>query len=254
MTNHTKSWRLKQFEDLKPILAKYKVLAIGDLNNFPSALLQKLKKKQEDVLFKVTSKSVLKKLLIANNQLDLIEKLPVQPILILANKNAFELYSGIKKSKARSKAKVGMISPIDIIVPAGDTGLPPGPALADLKKVGLKVMVKGPTIQITDDCVICKEGSKISSDVVSILSKLGIKPVELILNVVAAKEDNLLYLKDVLDVDSDEILAMLIKAINSSINLGVEIGYASNLTIEPLIRKAYLQGAAIEKIAYKKGE
>ncbi len=248
---HTKIWRISQYDEIKTLISKYKVIGIGNLDGFPAALLQKLKKRLEDVVFKVTSKSVLKKVLEDAGHKDILEKMPNQVIIILTNKNAFDLYSAIKKSKAKSKAKIGMISPIDIIVPEGDTGLPPGPALSDLKKVGIKAQVKGATIYVPKDTTIAKAGDVITSDIVSTLSKLDIKPVELILDVPLVKEEELIYLKEVLDIDSDQIYEDITSAVRQGINLGVEIAYPAKETIELIIITAHLKAKALEKEAEK---
>jgi len=247
MTRHLKAWRLKELGIITDTLGKFKTIGIGDLNNFPSALLHKLRKNAPDITFKVTNRNILMMALDKLNQKDIAEKLPNQPILILSNDNAFEIYSAIKKNKSKSKAKVGMVSPIDIVIPEGDTGLAPGPALSDLKKVGIKAQVKGATIFVTKDTVIAKEGDIISEDVVSTLSKLDIKPVELILDVVFIKEDGIIYSKDVLDVDAEAIYNNLIMAVRQSINLGVEAGYANTMTIEPMIIMAELKAQALQK-------
>ncbi len=246
MTRHLKKWRHSQFDVIDKLIKEYKVIGIGSVSSYPAALLHKLKKNLTDVTLKVTNKNVLKKVLEAQKQTDLIKELPAQPILILSNKNAFEIYSSIKKNKSKSKAKVGMISPIDIIIQECDTGLPPGPALSDLKKVGLKAQVKGPTIHIVEDAVVTKKGAIVTSDVVSTLSKLGIKPIELMLDVVCIKEAGLIYKKDVLSVDSDEINAQIMIGIRSAIAIGVEMGYATSLTIEPMIMMAELKAKALE--------
>lgn len=249
--NHTKSWRIAQFDETSKLISQYKVVGVADLKDFPSALLQKVKKNVIDATFRVTSKSVLKKVLDAKGHKDIAEKLPEQPILILTNKNAFELYAAIKKSKARSKAKIGMLSPIDIIVPEGDTGLPPGPALSDLKKVGIKAQVRGATIFVPNDTVIAKEGSVINSDIVSILSKLDIKPVELMLNVVLVKEDGMIYNKEVLDIDVETIIMQIATAAKQAIGIGVEIGYICEDTIEPMIARATKEAKALDALVNK---
>jgi large subunit ribosomal protein L10 len=247
MTKHIKQWRISQLEEISELINQYKVIGIGDLTNFPASLLQKLRKNADSIKFKVTNRNVFKKALEKTNNNNLIDILSSQPILILGNDNAFELYSVIKKNKAKSKAKVGMISPIDIVVPEGDTGLPPGPALSDLKKVGIKSQVKGPTIHVTKDTVIAKKGDEISEDIVSVLSKLNIKPVELILEVKSIKEDGTLYSKEVLDVSAEDNFEKFTIAVKQAINLGVEIGYVTNMTIEPMIIVAQLKAKALEK-------
>lgn len=247
MTRHLKEWRHKELGLITSVLEKYKTIGIGDLNNFPAALLHKLRKNAPEIHFKVTNRNILKMALEKINQKDISEKLPHQPILILSNDNAFSIYASIKKNKARSKAKVGMVSPKDIVVPEGDTGLAPGPALSDLKKVGIKAQVKGATIHVTQDTVIAKEGSIINEDIVSTLSKLDIKPIELILDVSFIKEDGVIYHKDVLDIDNEAIYNNFIMAVRQAINLGVEAGYATDMTIEPMIIMAELRAKALEK-------
>lgn len=249
--NYTKTWRLAQYDEISKLISQFKIIGIADLKDFPSNLLQKVKKNIDDATFKVTSKNVLKKVLESKGHKDIVEKLPNQPILILTNKNAFELYGAIKKSKARSKAKIGMISPIDIVVPAGDTGLPPGPALSDLKKVGIKAQVRGATIFVPDDTVIVKAGGVINGDVVSTLSKLDIKPVELVLDVVLVKEDGMIYSKDVLDIDADTIIMQIATAARQAVGLGVEIGYICKDTVEPMIAKAEREAKALDALVNK---
>ncbi len=248
---HTRQWRVSQFSEVDTLVGQYKVIGIADLRDFPANLLQKVKKSVDGAVFKVTSKNVLKKVLEERGHKDIIEKLPDQPLLILTNKNAFELYSAIKKSKARSKAKIGMLAPIDIVVPAGDTGLPPGPALSDLKKVGIKAQVRGATIFVPDDTVIVKSGSIINSDVVSTLSKLDIKPVELMLEVVLLKEDGTIYKKDVLDIDRESIISQLALAYNQSLSLAIESGYICKDTIEPMIAKAEREAKSLDALVNK---
>jgi large subunit ribosomal protein L10 len=254
MSKHLKEWRHKELGIISDLILKYQIIGIGDLYNFPSALLHKLRKNTPEIDYKVTNRNILKMALEKIGQNDLIEKLPDQPILVLANKNAFEVYAAIKKNKAKSKAKVGMISPIEILIPEGDTGLPPGPALSDLKKVGIKAQIKGATIFVTKDTVIAKEGDIINEDIVSTLSKLDIKPIELILDLVFIKEDGVIYSKEVLDVDAEQIFDNFIMAVRQSINLGVEAGYATDLTIEPMIMMAELKAKALEKEVEEKSK
>jgi len=97
-------------------------------------------------------------------------------------------YAKIKKNKGSSSAKAGMLAQDDIVIPAGDTGLPPGPALSDLKQAGLKTKIQGPTISIAEDKLVAKKGEAISAGVANALGKLNIKPIKIGLNLVACYE------------------------------------------------------------------
>ena len=87
---------------------------------------------------------------------DIAEKASKSVAVIFTEMTPFRLYAFLKKNKGKAAAKEGQLAPNDIIVPAGDTGLPPGPALSDLKGAGLQVKIQGPTIEITEDKVVAK--------------------------------------------------------------------------------------------------
>jgi large subunit ribosomal protein L10 len=159
--------------------------------------------------------------------------------------NPFELYSFIKKNKGDAPAKEGMIAPNDIIVPAGDTGLPPGPALSDLKGAGLKVKVEGPSIQVTEDKVVTKAGDVVNAAVAGTLSKLDIKPIKIGMKLTAALENGQIFLPEVLDIDTEQVFNNFVNAHRNSFLLTLEIGYFTTINMPLLITKAAGESKAV---------
>ncbi len=127
----------------------------------------------------------------------------------------------------------------DIIVPAGDTGLPPGPDLTSLKNAGIKVKLQGSSIKIAEDSVIVKAGEPVTENAAKALAKLDIKSVEIGLKITGAVEGNELFEASVLDIDTDQTLADLIKAFNNTLNLSVEIAFPTKQNITILVAKSY---------------
>ena len=39
--NHTKTWRLAQYDEIGKLISQFKIIGIADLKDFPSNLLQK---------------------------------------------------------------------------------------------------------------------------------------------------------------------------------------------------------------------
>ncbi len=248
MTRHTKKWKEQQLHQLGELAKQYPVIAIASLRNLPAPLSQLLRKQlQGKAVIKVCKTRVVKKALQQSkaDSSGLLQHANESIAIIFSNLNAFELFAFLKKNKVSMPAKAGMPAPADIIVPAGDTGLPPGPALSDLKQAGLKTAVKGPTISIAEDSVVAKKGATISKAVASALGKLDIKPIKVGLNIVACLEKGEVFTAAILDFDSEKVEAQFIAAHTAALNLAVEIGYCTSATIELLLSKAFNSAKAV---------
>jgi len=242
MTIHTAPWKKAQLQELTQLANQYPVVAVASLTSLPASLFQSLRKKLHGKAeIRVSKTRVIKKAFEKSNlESEKLNSYVSDSIaIIFTSMNPFELYAFIKKNKGNVFAKEGVIAPDDILVPAGDTGLPPGPALSDLKAAGLKVMVQGPTIQIAEDKVVTKKGEPVSAPVAGTLSKLNIKPIKVGLNVLACYENKEIFESKVLDIDTDEVRANFIKAYTQAFNLAFNAGYFISETITLLLQKAF---------------
>jgi len=247
MTSHTLAWKKEQLAELEQLIKQYPIVLVADIEGFPASLFQQIRKKlSKEAVIKVTKTRVLLKALEnAGEKKKLNEFVSGSCAVIFTNKNPFELFSYLKKNKGSTFEKEGMVAENDIIVPAGDTGLPPGPALSDLKAAGLPVKMQGPTIQISEDKVVTKKGAAVDKKVANVLAKLDIKPIKIGLNIKAAYEEGIIYLKDTLDIDTEQIAAQVSLASSASFQLALEIGYLTPQTTELLLGKAFHSAKAV---------
>ncbi len=248
MTSHTRKWKEQQVQELLQLSNTYPVIAIASLQNFPASLSQLLRKRlQGKAVIKISKTRVVKKALLESKikSDSLLKHTEGSIAVIFSNVNPFELFASLKKNKVSMPAKVGMVAPNDIIVPAGDTGLPPGPALSDLKQAGLKTILKGPTISIAEDSIVAKKGQPISKEAAAALTKLDIKPIKVGLNIVACLEDGQIFTAEVLDIDTEEVFEQFKEAHRNAFNLAIEIAYTNERTIELLLSKAFKNAKAV---------
>jgi large subunit ribosomal protein L10 len=255
MKRHILKWKQAQFSEIKKIASQYKVIAIADLTNFPADLFQGIRKKLQGKAIVKVSKTKVIKMALEGANLKSTELIPIvsgSVAIIFTNMDSFELYGLLKRNKGRVSAKAGSIAPLDIVVPAIDTGLPPGPALSDLKAAGLEVRVQGSTIAIIKDKVVAKKGEAITKPVASVLAKLDIKPIKVGLNIIACYEEGQLFLPIVLDIDSEQVFAQIVRAVQNAVNLSVEIVYPTKETIELILAKAVRQANAIDALVSPK--
>ena len=242
----------KEVELVKTLISKYKTVGILDLMNLPSPQLQDVRKKL-DVEIRVVKKRLLR--IALNNVGKGVEKLDesfenIIPALILTNNSSFKLAKDLRRGKSFVAAKAGQVAPNDLVVKAGPTSLPPGPIIGELGSAGVRASVEQGKVTVKEDTVIVKAGNVISGKAADVLTKLGIKPMELGLNLVATFENGDLFKKDVLDLDEKYYLDTLRLAASEALNLSVNAGYVTDENMGLLFRKAEREAKAIENIAY----
>lgn len=263
MKRHTRNWKETHANELRKLFDSYEIIGIADLSGFPAGLFQAMRKKLHGkAVIKVVKTKVAKKAL-GESRLSgkgLENKLEGSLAIIFTKMNPFELFAFLKKNKGSIAAKEGQIAPFDIVVPAGDTGLPPGPALSDLKAAGLNARIQGSTIVIPNDTVVTKKGQAITKPVAGTLSKLDIKPMKVGLNLVCVLEKEEIYSAETLDIDTEKMFRDFGLAYMQAIELAIEAQYFTPLVTEKMIERCQRQANAISAIAgaaqaeKKKGE
>jgi large subunit ribosomal protein L10 len=272
MVNQKKKEAVKKYTQL---IADYKTIGLLDMHKLPGRQLHNIRNTiRQDAKILMIKKRLLRLIfeqLKKENLVNLLDIIQGQPALLLSNSDVFRLARTIDASKAPAKAKEGDIAQKDIVVPAGPTPLPPGPAIGDLQKIKLPAMVQGDKIAVRQDTIVARKGDAVNRDVANVLMKLGIEPMEIGLNMVAAWDDGIIFSRDLLFVplssyESDVALAnlhafnltmkivyitpqnvphLLAKANRDAMGVAVEAWVLDSGTVTPLIGRACRQAAAL---------
>ncbi|MEK6970114.1 MAG: 50S ribosomal protein L10 [archaeon] len=247
MTSHTKKWKHSEVARLEQLAKEYPVIGVADLSGFPANLHGALKVKLSGKAVLTVSKRKIIQRALTNAGVDasIAQGLTGSTAVLFSRINPFELYALVKQSSGRVSAKVGQIAPEDLIIPAGDTGLPPGPALSDLKGAGLNVRVQGATIAVMEDKVVTKKGDPVTAPVANVLGKFGIKPIKLRLNVTQVMEGKELFAASVLDIDEDAIFDQFVQAERESFNLSVNAVIFNEKSTPVIITKAFREAKQV---------
>ena len=244
-----KSEVIKEFEDL---IAEYPIIGAVNMISLPTKTVQKMRAqlRKKGVVLKMTKRRLIN---IAINNCkekkkgieNLLPELKGMPALIFTKENPFALYKFLSKNKSSAPAKAGQIAPNDIIVKAGPTGFSPGPIIGELGAVGIKAGVDGGKIAIKADSVVAKEGDKITVQLAAILTRLGIEPMEIGLNMTAVYEDGNVYDSKILAIDEDEYMNNITTAATWALNLAVEAAILTPDTTELLLQKCFKDSKAV---------
>ena len=242
---HVAEWKKEEVKELSGIIGQYDVIGIVDLVNIPAKQLQEMRRSLKDKAVIRMSKKNLIDLALEdcnadkNNIVDLSEHMDGQIALIATEMNPFRLYKILEDSKTQAPAKPGTIAPEDIVVPAGDTGFPPGPFLGDLQQIGVPAKIDKGKIVVSKDTVVVKAGEEVSKQVAAALTRMDIKPMEVGMDLKAVYEDGSIFKADVLAIDEEETIADIQTAFTKAFNLSVFSAFPTSQTISTIISTAH---------------
>ncbi len=239
--------KIEQVRDAISDMKKYRTVALLDLRRLPTSLFQSLRKRiREDggrVL--VLKKPVISRVLAANPKLKTHVADCDKPVaLIYTNHSPYEINSFFKQNRKRRAAKVGDVAVTDIIVPEGETDLPPGPALSELKAGGLNVQIKAGKIAITKESTVAKAGEKLTTPKVKALQTLGVMPFEIMANMITASDGEYSYSRELLDM-GDTIVPDLSASLSQAVNFSLNTGYPTSQNIGMLLGSAFKQSVSL---------
>ena len=235
--------KAKEVEEIAGLIQQYKAIGLADLQKVRASQLQELRKKLQDVAHLRVIKNTLFKRAInvskGNQNLDELEEhLTGSRIFLFTNLNPFKLLIILERSKVKTTAKAGDIAAFDVVVPAGNTGQPPGPIISQLAAVGLKTRIESGSVWINKDTLVVKEGEAISARLAPILSKLGIKPVEAGLDLTVVYDDGTIIPQDRLQVDLAQTKKDVEDAYRRAFYLSVNSAYTTRDNVRFLLQKA----------------
>ncbi|MDR2829637.1 MAG: 50S ribosomal protein L10 [Methanobrevibacter sp.] len=241
---HVAEWKKEEVKDLKSLIDSHSVVGIVDLLNIPAKQMQQMRKSLIGKAKIKMSKKNLIDLSLKNsdsktNITDLAPHMEGQSAVIFTDLNSFKLFRILEDSKTPAPAKAGAVATVDIVVPSGDTGFEPGPFLGELQQIGVPAKIDKKKIVVSKDTVVVQAGDVVSKNVANVLTRLGINPMEVGIDLRAAYEDEEIYTYDLLNVDIDKIIQDLKLAFQNAFNLSVNTPIPTKENISPIINNAF---------------
>merc|ERR1712048_1182250 len=143
---------------------------------------------------------------------------------IFTNEDLKEIRDQILENKKAAPARAGAIAPIDVIVPAQNTGLGPEKT-SFFQALSIQTKIARGTIEIVSDVPLLKMGDKVGMSEATLLNMLKIFPFSYGLRAVACFEEGSLFDPEVLDITEDDIRAKFMAGVNRVAAASLQIGY-----------------------------
>jgi len=146
--------------------------------------------------------------------------------------------------RVSAPAKVGILAPQDVIIEKGATGLEPTKT-SFLQALNIASKINRGQIEILQDIVLIKMGSKVGSSESTLLTMLNKKPFSYGLICTHVYEDGKVYLSKFLDINSHEVLARFSAGISTVAAISLSTGLPSIASVPHSILNGYKNLLAI---------
>lgn len=245
MVTHVSQGKKDTVAEFVKLIDTYDYVGAVNMENLPAKQLNIMRETLRDGVTIRMSKRRLLKVALEESKKEGVEQLipylKGMPALLFTNTSPFKLFKTLKKNKSSTAIKGGQTAPHDIIVPAGPTGFAPGPVIGEMGGVGIKAGIDGGKVVVKADSEVAKEGDVVSAGLAALLTRLGIEPMEIGLDLTAIYEKGEILTKSVLDIDEEAYINDITSAAGWAFNLAVESAYACDDTIEVLLSNAATQ-------------
>ena len=141
----------------------------------------------------------------------------------------------ILAEKVAAPARAGAVAPLDVYVPAGNTGMEPGKT-SFFQALGVPTKIARGTIEITTDLKLVEAGTKVGASEATLLNMLNISPFTYGMSIAQVYDGGQTFAPSVLDIKEEQ----LFKALNSAIATITQISLAANYPTLPSIMHSFM--------------
>ncbi|MBA0842180.1 hypothetical protein Goarm_002024 [Gossypium armourianum] len=214
------------------LLDEYTQILIAAADNVGSNQLQNIRKGLRGDSIVLMGKNTMMKRSVrmhaekTGNQafLNLIPLLQGNVGLIFTKGDLKEVSEEVAKYKVGAPARVGLVAPIDVVVPPGNTGLDPSQT-SFFQVLNIPTKINKGTVEIITPVELIKKGDKVGSSEAALLAKLGIRPFSYGLVVLSVYDNGSVFSPEVLDLTEDDLIEKFATGVSMVTALSLAISY-----------------------------
>ncbi|KAF5752559.1 60S acidic ribosomal protein PO [Tripterygium wilfordii] len=141
-------------------------------------------------------------------------------------------------------ARVGLVAPIDVVVPPGNTGLDPSQT-SFFQVLNIPTKINKGTVEIITPVELIKKGDKVGSSEAALLAKLGIRPFSYGLIVQSVYDNGSVFSPEVLNLTEDDLIEKFAIGVSMVNALSLAISFPSLAAAPFMFKNAYKNVLAI---------
>merc|ERR1711910_124300 len=175
---------------------------------------------------------------------------------VFTNEELIAVRDMLLANKVKAPAKAGALAPLDVIVPAQNTGMGPEKT-SFFQALSIPTKITKGTIEITNNVNLITAGDKVGMSEATLLNMLGISPFTYGLVVTKVYDSGSIFDPSILDITDEDLKAHVLVGIRNIASLCLKIGYPTVASVPHSIingMKSCMALAAVTEITFKEAE
>ncbi|KAK3078677.1 60s acidic ribosomal protein P2, partial [Coniosporium uncinatum] len=218
------------FDKLKNLLEDYKSIFIVTVDNVSSQQMHEIRQSLRGEGVVLMGKNTMVRRAIKGFQADKPEYERLLPFVkgnvgfVFTNADLKDTREKILGNRVAAPARAGAVAPLDVYIPAGNTGMEPGKT-SFFQALGVPTKIARGTIEITSDLKLVEAGSKVGASEATLLNMLNISPFTYGMGISQIYDDGQTFDTSVLDIEEKQLLKAFTSAINTIATVSLAISY-----------------------------
>jgi len=225
-----KTWKANYFMKMIALLDEYPKCFLVQADNVSSKQMQQIRASMRGTAVILMGKNTMMRKAIRghlNNNPDLERLLPHikgNVGMVFTSNDLIEVRDKLLENKVAAPARAGAIAPVDVIVPAQNTGLGPEKT-SFFQALAIPTKISRGTIEIINDVKLLKPGDKVGASESALLNMLKISPFTYGLEIEQVYDQGTVFSPEILDITDDDIRAKFMQGISNVASVCLQIGY-----------------------------
>ncbi|CAA21428.1 60S acidic ribosomal protein Rpp0 [Schizosaccharomyces pombe] len=246
----SKESKAQYFEKLRSLFEKYNSLFVVNIDNVSSQQMHTVRKQLRGTAELIMGKNTMIRRAmrgIINDMPELERLLPVvrgNVGFVFTNADLKEVRETIIANVIAAPARPNAIAPLDVFVPAGNTGMEPGKT-SFFQALGIPTKITRGTIEITSDVHLVSKDAKVGPSEATLLNMLNISPFTYGMDVLTIYDQGNVFSPEILDVSEEDLIGHLLSAASIITAISLGANYPTILSVMHSVVNAYKNLVAV---------
>lgn len=218
------------FDKLKGLLEEYKSIFIVGIDNVSSQQMHEIRYTLRGEAVVLMGKNTMVRRALKTFQAEHPEYERLVPHVrgnvgfVFTNGELKDVRDKILANKVAAPARAGAVAPVDVWVPAGNTGMEPGKT-SFFQALGVPTKIARGTIEITTDLKLVEAGNKVGPSEATLLNMLNISPFTYGMGISQIYDEGNTFPPKVLDISEEQLIQAFGGAVTTIAAISLAVGF-----------------------------
>lgn len=238
------------FEKLKGLLEGYKSIFIVTIDNVSSQQMHEIRHALRGMAVVLMGKNTMVRRALRTFILDSPEYEKLLPFVkgnvgfVFTNEDLKEVRDKLLSNRVAAPARAGALAPVDVWVPAGNTGMEPGKT-SFFQALQVPTKIARGTIEITTDLKLVEAGNKVGPSEATLLNMLNISPFTYGMGISQVYDQGQTFPPEVLDISDEQLLKSLSQCITTIASLSLALNFPTLPSVIHSVVNSYKKVLAV---------